>query len=548
MMLETIREYGLQALAESGEMEITQQAHAAYYLRLAEEVEPQLDGSEQVALLKRLGQEHDNLRAAMQWSLEPDENGYRKEIALRLGGALRWFWLVRGHFSEGWNFLERALAGSEGIAPSVRAKAFDAAARLAAVQGENDQKELLCKKSLALYQQLGDKLGMAHALYLLGGESQDWGGAPRKREDIAASRARTEEALQLFKEVGFQEGAAWSLLRLARLTRRQGEYARARVLLEENLALHRTLRNMRGIGATLFHLAEDIFVSQGNPATVRALIEESLAVSKELGDEEGIAASSFLLGELAFVQDDAATARSLLEESVALCREMRHQDGLAQSLCALGRVEARQGNSAAACALNEESLAICSVLGDQEGVATCLEGLADAVAAQGSVGTSIRGKEAWGASAFWAALLWGAAEALRETIGMAIPPVWRAGHERSAAAVRTHLGEKAFAATWAEGRTMTPEQTLAAQRRAPMPAEHTTAPPVKAAIPYPAGLSAREVEILRLVAQGLTDAQVAYQLVLSRYTVSTHLHSIYTKLGVNSRTAATRFAVERHLV
>src|SRR5260221_3084664 len=284
----------------------------------------------------------------MQWSLEPDENGHREEIALRLGGALRWFWLGRGYFSEGRNFLVRALAGSEGIGPSVQAKAFQAGARLAGIQGDNDQKEPLCKKSLALYQQLGDKLGMAHAFYLLGGESQDWGGGPRKREDIAASRARTEEALKLFKEVGFEEGAAWSLLRLARLTRRQGEYARAGVLFEENLALHRTLRNERGIGASLFHLAEVLFVSQGDPSIVRALTSESLALSRELGDKEGIAASFFLLGGLALAQADAATARSLLEESVALCREMAHQDGLAQWLSALAKVEACQGDYAAA--------------------------------------------------------------------------------------------------------------------------------------------------------------------------------------------------------
>jgi len=548
IMLETLREYELEVLAVSGEMETTQQAHAAYYLQLLEDVEPKLGGPQQVVLLEQLGREHNNLRAAMRWSLEQGETKHSMEMALRLGGVLRWFCLVRGHFSEGRNFLVRALAGSEGIAPSVQAKAFDAAARLAGIQGDNDQKELLCKKSLALYQQLGDKLGMAHALYLLGGESQDWGGAPRKREDIAASCARTEEALKLFKEVGFEEGAAWSLLRLARLTRRQGEYARAGVLFEENLALHRTLRNERGIGASLFHLAEVLFVSQGNPAIVRALTEESLALSKELGDKEGIAASYFLLGGLALAQADAATARALLEESLALCREMAHQDGLAQSLSALARVEACQGDYATANVLYEESLASCRVLDDQEGVAACLEGLAGAVAAQGSVGASIGGKEAWGASALWAARLWGAAEALRETIGVAIPPVWRADHERSVAAVRTHLGEKAFAAMWAEGRTMTPEQALAAQRRAPMPAEQPAAPQAKSAISYPAGLSAREVEILRLVAQGLTDAQVADQLVLSRYTVSTHLHSIYTKLGVISRTAVTRFAVEQHLV
>jgi predicted ATPase/DNA-binding CsgD family transcriptional regulator len=545
--LETIREYGLELLAESGEMEITQQAHATYYLRLSEEIEPQLDGPEQVALLERLENEHDNLRAAMQWSLEPDENGYRKQLALRLGGALRWFWLVRGHFSEGWTFLERVLEGSEGIAPSAQAKAYDAAARLAAVQGDRNQKELLCKKSLTLYQQLGDKLGMAHALFLLGGVSHDWGSVSRKREDIAASRARTEEALKLFRESGHQEGAAWSLNRLALLIKRQGDYARARVLLEENLALHRTLGNKRGMAASLFHLAEITFLSEGNPVAAGALVEESLALYKELGAKGGIAASISLLGQLALAQADAATARSLLEESVTLCREMRHQDGLTQSLSALARVEAYQGNYAGACARFQESLAIYGVLDDQDGVAACLEGLAGAVAMQGDAGACAGGKEARNISALWAALLLGSAEALRETISVAIPPVWRADHERSVVAVCTHLGEKAFADTWAEGRTMTAEQALAALQ-APMPAKQTTDPPVKPATSFPAGLSAREVEILRLLAQGMTNPQIAKRLILSSHTVHAHVRSIYTKLDVNSRSSVTRYAIEQHLL
>ena len=544
-LLETIREFGLEALAESGEMGITQQAHAMYYLRLSEEIEPQLDGPEQVALLERLEKEHDNLRAAMQWSLEPDENGYRKEIALRLGGALRWYWLVRGHFSEGWNFLQRVLAGSEGIAPSAQAKAYDAAARLAAVQGDRDQKELLCKKSLTLYHQLGDKLGMAHALFLLGGGSHDWGSGSRKWEDIAASRARTEEALKLFRESGHQEGAAWSLNRLALLTKRQGEYARARVLLEENLALHRTLGNKRGIAASLFHLAEIAFVYEGNPATASALIEESLALYKELGAKGGIAASISLLGQLALAQADATTARSLLEESVTLCREMRHQDGLAQSLSALARVEACQGNYAVACALYKESLAIYGVLGDQDGVATCLEGLAGVVATQRDTGASTGDKEAWNVAVLWAALLMGTAEALRETIGVAIPPVWRADHERSVTAVRTRLGEKAFANIWAQGRTMTPEQALAAEGQLILPTPTKAASPVAAS---PDGLTPREVEVLRLLARGLSDAQIAERLIISPRTVNNHLRSIYSKIQVSSRAAATRYAIEHHLV
>ena len=117
--------------------------------------------------------------------------------------------------------------------------------------------------------------------------------------------------------------------------------------------------------------------------------------------------------------------------------------------------------------------------------------------------------------------------------------------------IRAQLGEKAFAAAWAEGRTMTPEQALAARGPVTGPEEVSglpQAPTTKTPPTYPAGLTAREVEVLRLVASGLTDPQVAAQLVISPRTVNSHLASIYGKIGVSSRSAATRYAIEQHLV
>jgi DNA-binding NarL/FixJ family response regulator len=120
------------------------------------------------------------------------------------------------------------------------------------------------------------------------------------------------------------------------------------------------------------------------------------------------------------------------------------------------------------------------------------------------------------------------------------------------ATTRAQLGEQALAAAWAEGRTMTPEQAFAARGPVTMPtlapAEPSTVPHAPKAAAYPDGLTAREVEVLRLVAQGLTDAQVAEHLVISRRTVNWHLTSIYSKLQVSSRSAATRYAIEQKLV
>ncbi len=142
-------------------------------------------------------------------------------------------------------------------------------------------------------------------------------------------------------------------------------------------------------------------------------------------------------------------------------------------------------------------------------------------------------------------LLWGAAEVLRETIGIPWSSFERMVRERFVSATHQLLGEQVFATAWAEGRTMTPEQALAARELSRVTPAIT---PVTPASTYPAGLSAREVEVLRLVAQGMTDAQVADKLVLSPRTVQGHLRSIYNKINVNSRSAATRYAVEHKLV
>src|SRR5205085_3466393 len=136
--LETIREYGLECLTTNGEVETVRQAHALCYLTLAEEAEPKLGGPEQIVWLKRLEWEHDNLRAALHWLIEQEE----VEAALRLGGALwRFFWM-RGHLSEGRNFLEQALSASERVAVSVRAKALNGAGVLAGLQGDFRQAEV----------------------------------------------------------------------------------------------------------------------------------------------------------------------------------------------------------------------------------------------------------------------------------------------------------------------------------------------------------------------------------------------------------------------
>ncbi len=524
LMLATIREYGLEALASGGEMESTRRAHAAYYLALVEEAELELGGPQQAVWLEQLEREHDNLRAALQWSLEQagdEEAGQRREIALRLGGALQLFWWAHGHRSEGRTFLEGALTASEGAEASVRAKALFAAANLAFVQSDYERAEA-AQESLALYRELEDQPGIGLSLRLLGQFA--W-----VRGDLAGARSLLEEALALFKEIDDKNQAAWSLHILGLLASSQGEYARACILFEESLALFKELEDKNGIAHTLSQLARALFDSQGDQTRVRSLLEECLVLSREVGFKEGIAESYSLSGQLALGQGDLATAHAQVEESVVLYKEMGHQHGTAESLAVLGKVVAAQGDYATACRLCEESLTIAGKLGEKWVIATCLVELGKVVAAQRQLA--------------WAAQLWGAADTLRDAIGVPIPPVDLADYERSLSATRVHLGERAFAAAWAQGRAMTPEQALAAKGQKPVPRSTTTV----SRPTYPAGLTAREVEVLRLLAGGLTDLQIAEKLVLSPRTVHAHISSIYSKLGITSRSAATRYAIEHHL-
>ncbi len=211
---------------------------------------------------------------------------------------------------------------------------------------------------------------------------------------------------------------------------------------------------------------------------------------------------------------------------------------MSQALTVLAKVAETQRDQLMARTLYQESLDVAREVGDKVLIALGLEGLAGVVGTQGEP--------------VWATRLWGAAAALRDRIGAPMPPIERAGYERATAAVRMHLGEQIFATAWTEGRAMTPEQALAAKGPVPLPQPLLSAPssipPVKPAPTYPDGLTAREVEVLRLLAQGMTSAQIAERLVIGVVTVNFHVRSIYSKLGVTSRASATRYALEHHLL
>lgn len=530
-MLETIREYALECLGTSDEEEMVRQHHAAYYLAFAEQCEQELRGPQQATWLKYLEREYDNLRAILDWTLKqgaPQQaKQFHMEIALRLAGTLRRFWQMHARLHEGQTYLERALAASEGVVVSkqAKAKALIAAGTLAATQNDFDRVEKYCRQSLALFRKLEDQPGIALSLFLLGV-------VPLMKNDSVGARSLTEEALALFKKMGDKERIAWSLSTLGLLDVREGKYASAHAFFEESLLIHRELGDKRGIARTLLNLATLLYVSQGDLVTLNTLLEKSLMHFQELGEKVGIANSYTLLGQLALTQDDPATARLWLEQSIKLYRETGHQKDLAESLALLARVFLALGDHAQARTLYEESLALAKPLNYSWLMASCLEGWAAMLADLDQCA--------------WATQLWGAAEALRETIKMPMTPIERADYIRRVTAVRVRLGEETFSTTWIEGRTMTPEQALSLDRqaRASLPNGTTHSHP----LPTSAGLTARELEVLHLVARGMTNMQIAQRLVLSEKTVATHLTHIFHKTMSENRAGAVAFAIRHGLV
>jgi len=529
VLLETIREYGQERLAEAGETEATREAHAAYYLALAEE-------AEQNRWFARLEQERANLRTALSWLLErarmegqAEEGRGQAERALRLCVALFWFWYWYGYFREGWSFLEQALTMRKGVDRSLQARTLSTAGGLLWQLDDLERAEALTGESLALFRELGETAGVADALLLLAAVA-------RNRSQYALARSQLEEAIALFQHVGDTWKRGQCLTDLARIAIVQGEYDRARALLEENLAFYRALGDQLYIAWVLYQLACVLFESQSDLTRASALAEQSLALDREADARSCSTDPLGLLGEIHLVQGEQTRARERAEERLAIERELGTGWGIALASIGLARILASQGDRAAARALYQESLALLHKIGNKVFIAACLEGL-------GAVG-AVQGQPAW------AARLWGAAEALRQHIGAPLPPVYRADYERSVASARALLGEKPFAAAWAQGRGMTPEQALATQTPKVESTSGGASPAPSAKLPTTSldGLSARELEVLRLLATGLTDAQIAEQLVLSLHTIHAHLRTIYSKLGVTSRSAATRYAFEHQLM
>ena len=444
VMLETIHEYASEQLEASGDAETLRRRHADYFLALVEEAEPQLTGPEQGAWLDELEEEHDNLRAVLRWSLQREGGS---EMALHLAVTLRRFWTRRSHMSEGRGWLEAALEVGGTVQPSLRAEAFCCAGMLARLQGDYPRATQLCEAGLALYRELGDRWGIAFAVNELGRMVTRTG-------EYAQAQALLEESLALRRGIGDKSLVAYALDGLGSLAVEQGEYGRAQALQEESLALRRGQRDQRDISESLRRLGKVVLL-QGDYARAEGLLEESLQLLQQLGTKQDVGAALRYLGRVVLLQGDYARAEGLLEESLQLLREVGTKQDVAGALYTLGVVKLFQGDDARARVLFKESLVIRQELRDQAGIAECIEGFAmlPAGSEQHRPEDTLDPQRA--------AVLFGAAAALRVAIGAPLPPVDRPAYDRHLTVARARLDEAAWMAAWAEGWAMPLERVIA---------------------------------------------------------------------------------------
>jgi predicted ATPase len=265
LLLETIREFGLERLEETGEAEATRAAHARFFAGLAEATRPKLTGPDHRRWLDRLEREHDNFRAAFAWLRARRE----AESGLRLGRALSRFWFLRCHLTEGRAQLE-AFLGLPGAAAGTpaRARALQALAQLVYRQGDYAAARAALEEALAIARALGDRPGAAAALREIGRIAMDQGA-------YAAAAAPLQDSLTIQRALRDDYGTAWALNQLGQLAFFQGDLPAAEARLTECLALFRALDDRWGLGTTLFFLGRTA-CSRGDFAAARAHLVASL--------------------------------------------------------------------------------------------------------------------------------------------------------------------------------------------------------------------------------------------------------------------------------
>ncbi len=308
--LQTIREFALEQLSASGELEALTRQHAEYYVSLVESAESKLSGPEQAPWMARLSAELDNIRAAIAWSFE----NALVEPAARISGSLWRFMWTQGYVSEGRQWLETSLAQRESLPPDVHGRVLHGAGVLAHEQGDCEQSKVFFQEGLALWRELGHKHGIATALNSLGMVAYH-------EEDYDAAAEHYEGSLAICTELDDKHGISVALNNLGSINHSLGNYDRATALYEQSLDLERELGDQQGIAAALNNLAE-VALDNEDYARAARLYNESLAFCRELGDRQGIAVCLEGLAGVVGGQGQIARAARLFGAAAALRQEI----------------------------------------------------------------------------------------------------------------------------------------------------------------------------------------------------------------------------------
>lgn len=432
-MLETIREFATEQLDASGEAAALRRGHAEYFLALAERAEPAVHGVPDPVWIHQLETEHGNLRAALTWAITDDVS-----MALRLGGALGWFWQVRGYLSEGRVMLGRALAATDGTEPALQAKALWTAGDLAEYQYDFGAATAALEQALTLWRALGDRRNIARALLSLGHVEAD-------QRNYEPARERYTESIALWRAVGDERGMAIGTAGLAAVAFYQGDYERAAQLWTDSADLFRTLGDKRRLGILLTNLGCVAWAHGDLDRAVR-LHEESLALVRELGDQPGIATSLTNLGIALQGQGNRERARHLLEEALQRYRELGILAGVGSPLYHLAWQARERGEAERAAAFAGEALASTRATHGWLWIGHPVELLAALAADQDQAERGAR--------------LLGATAALRDVDGETFGVPEQGFHDRVTAAVASRLSEDAASALMAAGRAMSRDQVL----------------------------------------------------------------------------------------
>ncbi len=519
-MLETIRQYAGEKLLDANERDQLRDQHLRFFVQLVEHTRPILETAQRTAWLPRLESEHDNLRAALGWAVERD-----LETARWLAGILERFWFFGDHLSEASTWYARVLnAGERTQVTKGLALALLSSGCISLNLEHLDEAQVSLEASAVLWRQLGEPHWLAWSLawlaYLL-----------MQRGERVRALALYAEHESLFRASLDRLMLVWVLSNWgAANAAAQNDDPTAKMLLDEALSLAHIQQDPFAILLAHSSLG-DWAVVQGDYATARRHFLEALVWRRQLGTRWIIAAGLRQVANVMCLQGDYQHAEPLYAEALAVARALGDQHSEASIAQALGEVAIHRGDIEQATILLAESLSSFRKWADALGIARCLIGFVNLLQAQKDMEQ--------------AAHLLGFVEAWLESNQLQLVFFDHTNYTRGVAAARAQLDEATFTAAWAEGRAMTLEQAF--EYALVQPVESSQ--PIVSAQPHdPNALTPREIEVLRLVQAGLSDAKIAEKLVISPRTVNTHLSSIYSKLGVNSRSAATRYALDHKLI